>query len=85
MRYTIVIIGGICAQFLVTPVLAKQPLQYHHRHLVLQASTRAVDGTSLMLTSSQQHQLYLRNLRDSGYDPRRNFGTAGTMTDPANW
>ena len=85
MRYTIVIIGSIFAQFLVTPVIAKHPLHYHHRHLVLQASTPAVDGTSLMLTSSQEHQLYLRNLHDSGYDPRHNFGPAGNMSDPANW
>ena len=84
MRYTIVIIGSICA-FLVTPVLAKQPLHYHHRHLVLYASTPAVSGTSLTLTSSQQHQLYLNNLHDSGYDPRHDFGPSGNVSDPLNW
>jgi hypothetical protein len=85
MRYTIVIIGSMCAQFLVSPVLAKHPLNYHHRHLVLQASTPAVDGTSLTLTSSQEHQLYLRNLHDSGYDPRHDVGPSGNVSDPANW
>ena len=85
MRYTIVAIASICAQFLVTPVLAKHPLHYHHRHLVLRASTPAADGTSLTLTSSQQHQLYLNNLHDSGYDPRHDFGPSGTVSDPGNW
>ena len=84
MRYTIVIIGSIFAQFFVTPVLAKHSL-YHHRHLVLQASASAVSGTSLMLTASQEHQLYLRNLHESGYDPRHDFGPSGTVSDPNNW
>ena len=85
MRYIIVIIGSMCAQFIVSPVLAKHPLPYHHRHLVLQASTPAVSGTSLTLTSSQEHQLYLRNLHDSGYDPRHDVGPSGNVSDPANW
>ena len=103
MRYTIVIIGSICA-FLVTPVLAKQPLHYHHRHLTEVTTTNttnkpfmiekrrviilrapAVDGTSLTLTSSQEHLLYLRNLHDSGYDPRHDVGPSGNVSDPGNW
>jgi len=88
MKKTILI--SIAVASLSTTALAGHPTHHRHlmmghRHLVLHASTPAVDGTSLMLTSSQEHQLYLRNLHDSGYDPRHDVGPSGNMSDPANW
>jgi len=29
--------------------------------------------------SSKNHEMYMKNLRDSGYDPKNDFTKAGTM------
>jgi hypothetical protein len=31
--------------------------------------------------SSKNHEMYMKNLRDSGYDPKNDFTKAGTMRD----
>ena len=31
------------------------------------------------------HEMHMRNLRDSGYNPKNDFGPSGNMSDPANW
>jgi hypothetical protein len=49
------------------------------------AATLVVTGTA-MANNSAQHDLYMKNLRDSGYNPASDRNAAGIMkTKPSDW
>jgi len=31
------------------------------------------------------HEIYMRNLHDSGYNPKNDTGRSGNISDPNNW
>jgi len=52
----------------------------HHRHAMnTPASVRASPVVGTVGVSSSDHATYMRNLHDSGYDPKNNFNANGSL------
>ena len=52
----------------------------HHRHAMNAfASVRASPVVWTGGVSSSDHAMYIRNLRDSGYNPKNNFNASGNL------
>jgi hypothetical protein len=65
----------------------QQHRTHHHRALVMGAtiSPAVLNANASLNDNLSDHEMHMRNLRDSGYNPKNDFGPSGNMSDPANW
>jgi hypothetical protein len=67
---------------LVTPALAAKKHHHHYARPVSQPAQPPSMAMGMMgPTTSADYQQYLKNLRDSGYDPKNDYQSNGVIRD----
>lgn len=66
---------------------ALQHRTHHHRAVVLGTTINPalLNSNASFNDNLGNHEMHMRNLHDSGYNPRNDFGPSGNMSDPSNW
>ena len=59
----------------------------HHRAVVMGApiSPALLNANASLNDNLGDHEMRMRNLHDSGYNPKNDLGPSGNMSDPGNW
>jgi hypothetical protein len=66
---------------------AQQHRTHHHRAVVMSAtiSPALLNANASLNDNLSDHEIYMRNLHDSGYNPKNDTGRSGNISDPNNW
>ena len=66
---------------------AAQQHRTDHRAVVMGAtiSPALLNANASLNDNLNDHEMHMRNLRDSGYNPKKDIGPSGNMSDPSNW
>lgn len=66
---------------------AQQHRTHHHRTVVMGAtiSPALLNANASLNDNLSDHEMHMRNLHDSGYNPKNDLGRSGNMSDPNNW
>ncbi len=61
---------------------------HHHRVVVMGGATISpalLNANASLSDTLSDHEMHMRNLHDSGYNPKNDMGPSGNMSDPYNW
>ncbi|WP_152535863.1 hypothetical protein [Bradyrhizobium sp. Ai1a-2] len=66
---------------------AQQHRTHHHRAAVMGAtiSPALLNANASLNDNIGHHGMHMRNLHDSGYNPKNDVGPSGNVSDPSNW
>ncbi|WP_407179300.1 hypothetical protein [Bradyrhizobium sp. STM 3562] len=66
---------------------AQQHRTHHHRAAVIGATIRPalLNANASFNGDLSEHEMHMRNLHDSGYNPKNDIGPSGNISDPNNW
>lgn len=88
MKKVIAIVIATASLLRVSDAQAAALHRTHHPRAVVMGATISpalLNANASLNDNLSDHEMRMRNLRDSGYNPKNDVGPSGNMSDPNNW